>query len=125
MTAISLAKAAYSGTNQAVQSPRGTEYALFSQVTQRLKDAIANKETNYSALVAAVHQNRLLWTRMAGSVADSDNALPQELRARLFFLAEFTDRHSRAVLSSNVDASVLVDINRAIMAGLRPAKAAA
>ncbi len=46
-------------------------------------------------------------------------SLPAALRARLFYLYEFTARHSRAVLDGKASVEVLVDINTAVMRGLR------
>ena len=46
-------------------------------------------------------------------------SLPPALRAQLFYLYEFTDQHSRKVLAGNASIEVLVDINTAVMRGLR------
>ena len=48
-------------------------------------------------------------------------ALPDDLRARIFYLAEFTDQHTRKVLNGRDTAGPLIEINTAIMRGLRPA----
>ena len=55
---------------------------------------------------------------MAIDVADNENALPQELRAQLFYLAEFTEHHSRRVLRREADVTALIDINTAVLRGL-------
>ena len=49
--------------------------------------------SDYSAFVAALHENRRIWTLFATSVAQNDNGLPPELRARIFYLAEFNRPH--------------------------------
>ena len=46
-------------------------------------------------------------------------ATPAALRARLFYLYEFTAQHSRAVLDDKASVEVLADINMAVMRGLR------
>ena len=69
------------------------------------------------AIDAAVGMIREALT--AADVADRANGLPQDLRARIFYLAEFTDQHSSKVLSGKGKADVLVEINAAIMRGLR------
>jgi flagellar protein FlaF len=56
---------------------------------------------------------------LAADVAEPDNGLPQELRARIFYLAEFTADHSRKVLRGGETVDALVDINTAMMRGLR------
>ena len=62
---------------------------------------------------------------LAGDVADAANGLPKELRAQIFYLAEFTNQHSTLVLRGEGDVDVLVEINTAIMRGLRSQAGAA
>ena len=69
--------------------------------------------------VQVSHDNRRLWTILAADVSLPENPLPAPLRARLFYLAEFTQAHSRKVLLGQARADILVDINTAIMKGLR------
>jgi flagellar protein FlaF len=76
------------------------------------------QKTNFSGLAGAVHDNRRMWTTMAIDVADNNNALPSELRAQLFYLAEFTEHHSHRVLRREADATALIDINTAVLRGL-------
>ena len=47
------------------------------------------------------------------------NRLPVPLRAQLISLAEFVRRHSLAVLGGRAEVGALIDINTAIMKGLR------
>jgi flagellar protein FlaF len=60
-----------------------------------------------------------LWTTLAADVAESDNGLPGPLRAQLFYLYEFAADHSRKILAGSGSVDVLVDINTAVMRGLR------
>ena len=109
-----MAQSAYSTGQQApLRTNRGTEYAAFSRVTSRLKAA-----RSFNTLVAAVHENRRLWTALAADVADSSNELSPELRARIFYLARFTAHHSSQVLRRKADVRPLLEINTAIMRGL-------
>lgn len=119
MNAQSLAKTAYSKPGQPTRTARGTEYDLFARITHRLKTAIALDKTGFSTLVRALHDNRQLWIALAADVADSDNGLPPALRARIFYLSEFTAQHTTKVLSGAAKADVLIDINTAVMRGLR------
>jgi flagellar protein FlaF len=73
--------------------------------------------------VTALHDNRRLWTAFAADLATQGNGFPPELRARLFYLAEFTCRHTDQVLSGAATADVLVEINTAVMRGLRGPRA--
>ncbi|KFE34079.1 flagellar biosynthesis regulator FlaF [Thioclava atlantica] len=119
MYATTLAKTAYDNPDQPVRTARGTEFELFARVTRRLKQAAGAGKTAFPALAQAVYDNRRLWSVLAADVADPSNALPAELRARLFYLNEFTQTHSRKVLAGGASPEVLVEINTAIMRGLR------
>ena len=55
---------------------------------------------------------------MAVDVADKGNALPKELRAQIFYLAEFTDHHSQQVIRGKATPTALIDINMAVLKGL-------
>ena len=111
------AQSAYAPTQMPVQTPRSVEAKLFSQVTSRLKKAQANP-SSFAELVAALHDNRKIWTTFASAVAESDNRLPNPLRAQIFYLAEFTEFHTQKILRKEADAAALIDINAAIMRGL-------
>ena len=119
-----MARAAYASPAAPIRSQQSTEYEVLAQVTGRLKTAIATGAAGFAALVAAVHDNRRLWTLLAVEVASPQNALPESLRAQIFYLAEFTLQHSTKVLEGAAGADVLVEINTAIMRGLRQQEAA-
>ncbi len=118
MTTAKMAETAYGAQSAAARTPRGTEYAVFSQVTRRMKAAAEKGRTGFPALAEALHENRKLWTTLAVNVADEANALPQDLRARLFYLAEFTFHHTSRVLAREADVRPLIEINAAVMRGL-------
>ncbi len=120
------AHAAYAAVGSPLRTTRSTEYQAFSEIIRRLSAASKSPET-FPQLAAAIADNRSLWTILASDVADGDNALPKKLRAQIFYLAEFTDLHSRKVLRGEAETQVLIDINTAIMRGLSanaPAKPA-
>ncbi len=119
MNAIRQAQNAYGQTNNPIRTIRGTEYDAVARITQRLKSAAAREPLDMSALAGAVLDNRSMWTLFAIEVADQDNPLPQELRARIFYLSEFTNEHSRKVLGRTASADALIEINTAVMRGLR------
>ncbi|MBK1634759.1 flagellar biosynthesis regulator FlaF [Rhodovulum adriaticum] len=123
MNALHMAQTAYSAPNQAhMRSPRATEYAAFTRITARLKEAAATDPVDFPALAAALDQNRKLWRVLAMDVADPANGLPDTLRARLFYLFEFTDQHTAKVLARTADAAPLIEVNTAIMRGLSGAE---
>ncbi|MBA3910423.1 MAG: flagellar biosynthesis regulator FlhF [Rhodobacter sp.] len=110
---------AYVRRETPARSLRSVEYELIAQITQRLRTTWANRATDFPALVAALTANQQLWSTLAGDVATPGNGLPATLRARLFYLYEFTTQHSRAVLDDKASIEVLTDINTSIMRGLR------
>lgn len=81
--------------------------------------AWAARDTNFAGLVRALHDNTALWRTLASDVAEPENGLPKALRARLFYLYEFTVQHSTKILDDLASVEVLVDINTAVMRGLR------
>lgn len=110
---------AYARRETPARSLRSIEYDLIAQVTQRLRTAWVNRTADFPALVAALTDNQKLWSTLASDVALPDNGLPAQLRAQLFYLYEFTNHHSRAVLDRGASAEVLTDINMAMLRGLR------
>lgn len=119
MNAFTMARTAYATANTAVRTDRSTEYQIIGQVTARLREAILNKSKDYPGFVAALDENRKLWEVFGTEVADAGNGLPKDLRARLFYLAEFTNAHTAKVLRSDEDPRVLLEVNIAVMKGLR------
>ncbi|WP_170571696.1 flagellar biosynthesis regulator FlaF [Ruegeria atlantica] len=119
MTPQTLAQRAYAQTAAPTRTPRDAEYEAISKITHRLKAAAARRKTDFGGFVQALHENRRLWTVLATGVSDSDNALPSELRARIFYLAEFTEQHSSQVLGNKATVEPLLEINMAVLRGLR------
>lgn len=119
MTAHIMAQAAYASPAAPTRTTRGIEYDAFARVTHRLKSALMPKLGGFGDLARALHDNRCLWSTLASDVSGDANALPPSLRAQIFYLAEFTNHHSSKVLANEASAEVLVDINTAMMRGLR------
>ena len=114
MNASLLARAAYSSAAEPIRTPKSAEYDVFAKVTASLRRATTMPER-----ARAIADNRLLWITLAGDVAGDGNQLPSQVRARIFYLAQFVSEHSSKLLNSREDLTALVDINTAIMAGLR------
>ncbi|MEM6587605.1 MAG: flagellar biosynthesis regulator FlaF [Pseudomonadota bacterium] len=139
MNATQLAQTAYGSGTRSVRTPRGVEYEAFARITSRLKAVAAKlaqskrweKQNNTKAplhitshfgeLTQALSENGQLWTLLAADVADSGNGLPDELRAGILSLAEFTRQHTLKVLKSEASVVPLLEINIAIMRGLSEA----
>ena len=114
VNASNLAKSAYSTASQTVRTTRSAEYEVFAKVTSALKRAKSAPEK-----IRAISDNRQLWIALATDVASDGNELPSAIRANIFYLSEFVTHHSRRLTKSDGDLSALIDVNTAIMAGLR------
>lgn len=118
MNALKQAQQAYGASRSSLRTPRSVEYEAFARVSHNIRSAQQNGKSGFNALVQALHDNRKLWTILAADVAEETNALPPELKARIFYLAEFTNVQTRKVLKGEASADVLIDVNMAIMRGL-------
>ena len=115
----SLAHGAYQQISAPTRTVRGTEYEIVARVTHRMKTAAIKGKNGFPDLVSALHDNQKLWSAFALDVADPRNALPRELRSQIFYLAEFTFEQTRKVLAGTAQVAPLLDINTAVMRGLR------
>jgi len=109
---------AYSAASSPTRTGKRIEYEVIARITARLRNAANLGPSGFPALAEAVHENRRLWAAFAVDIALPSNPLPKELRARLFYLAEFTQQHSSKVLGREDTIEPLLDINTAIMRGL-------
>lgn len=119
MNAFDMARTAYTSPAAPVRTARGVEYSAFAKITHQLRAAATKKKTSFPEFVKALNDNRRLWTLLAGDVASADNELPKELRAQIFYLAEFTQKHTSDILRGKADEVSLIEINTSIMRGLR------
>jgi flagellar protein FlaF len=118
VNAFDMARTAY-GSQAGVRSDRSVEYDTFARITAALRKAAEAAKQNYSAFAKALDDNRKLWTIIAADVADGGNLLPKQLRAQIFYLAEFTLTQTSRILRGEASADVLIEINTMIMRGLR------
>ncbi|XDA98449.1 flagellar biosynthesis regulator FlaF [Sulfitobacter sp. LCG007] len=112
-----MAKRAYAPTSAPIKTARGAEYEVIARITSRLKRAIDTGKT--ADMAAALLENRELWSTLAVDVADPKNLLEPELRARILYLAKFTLQYSSKVLVDKASAVPLLEINTAILRGLK------
>ncbi len=121
MTFSALARNAYHQSTKTTASPRAIERQLLSQLTTALTVAEKKREDDHPGYIRALSKNLEFWTVIAGDVASEGNQLPNELRAQLFYLFEFTRHHTNKIISGDksVDASPLIDINLNIIRGLQ------
>lgn len=109
---------AYAQAARALGTPRSIEHRVFARITGKLRRA-SEKPVDFPALAEALHENLALWSAISADVADSRNSLPANLRAQLLYLGEFTRVQTRALLRGEGAATALIDINTAVMRGLR------
>lgn len=112
-----LAHRAYSPASAPLKSERKVEYDVIARITSRMTSAI--KEKNFNKLIHATYENSTLWRKLGQDVAHPDNLLPDDLRARLIYLAEFTEHHTRKVIRREANAMPLIEVNTAILRGLK------
>lgn len=118
MSVHALTQNAYGDVTRAIGTPRNLEYQVFSQVTGQLNRA-SRSGRPFAELAQALQENLRLWTVIAIDVTDSGNGLPLALRAQLGDLAKFTNTHTQKVLHNEAEVGVLIEINTAVMRGLR------
>lgn len=103
--------------NSALRSARDSEYDIISRVTRMLRQA--DGDPDRIKTIQAVHKNNELWTALAADLGHPDNALPGAIKAGLISLAFFSLRHGEAVMAGVAKVGVLIDINMAVLRGLR------
>ncbi|WP_299968593.1 flagellar biosynthesis regulator FlaF [uncultured Roseobacter sp.] len=116
MNAYAQAQSAYAPATAPTRTARRAEYEVIARISHRLKKAI--KDDDFPALAAALYENNKLWTTLAVDVLNEDNLLPDDLRARIVYLANFTRLHTQKVLRKEETAVPLLEINAMILGGL-------
>lgn len=118
MNAIEQARRAYGPAHSPTKNSRSVEFQAFANIIAKMKAAAQDDKSAFPSLVAALHENRTLWTILASDIAAPDNGLPDTLRAQIFYLAEFTAHQTSRILRGEGSVESLIDINTAVMLGL-------
>ncbi|UOA28829.1 flagellar biosynthesis regulator FlaF [Pseudosulfitobacter sp. DSM 107133] len=119
MNAFSTAQRGYAANAASTRTDRRGEYEVIAQVTRRLRSAAQESNRNFAPYAEALHDNRRLWTNLAVDVAGNGNELPESLRARVIYLAEFTAQHTSKILQKRASVMPLLEINMAVLRGLK------
>jgi len=119
VNATSQALRGYAENSASTRSDRRGEYEVIARVTQQLRDSAVQRKSDFPAFAEALHTNQRLWTALVVDIADAQNPLPKELKARIVYLAEFTGHHTRRVLRENASIMPLLEINMAVLRGLK------
>lgn len=104
----------------AVQNGRDMEYRLLAQVTgglMKARDGRATIQEKYNWIL----QNEKVWGVFLADVNDPSNALPRQLKGGIASLALWVMKETKFVMSDDTaPLDDLIEINRQIMAGLKP-----
>ncbi|WP_299281316.1 flagellar biosynthesis regulator FlaF [uncultured Tateyamaria sp.] len=119
MNATSQAMRGYAENATSTRSDRRAEYQVIARVTQELRDRAQDSKKNFAGYAEALHRNQRLWTALVVDIADANNPLPHELKARVLYLSEFTSHYTRRILREKVSVLPLLEINMAVLRGLK------
>ena len=119
MNATSQALRGYAENAVSTRNGRRAEYEAVARITQGMRDAAVHAKTDFPAYAEALHLNQRLWAALVVDIADAQNPLPDELKARIIYLAEFTQHHTRKILREKASIMPLLEINMAVLRGLK------
>jgi len=119
---------AYKRTLRELESPRQIERRLMASITGRM-EAVADDfdaaDSSFerililaSGLRSALADNQKLWTTIKHDLSDSDNALSDDLRARLLSLAIWVEKTTSFVLGGGAGVRALISVNNNIVTAL-------
>ena len=94
---------AYQKVQQRVETPRETEYRLFTQVTRALIEAASLPKTEIARRMDALDWNRRVWSFLASDCYDPNNALPEQLRAGIISLSIFVGKYTSEIMQKDAD----------------------
>lgn len=112
------AATAYATVTTSILAPRDIEQRIFQQVNGRLMAIKDNPDATATEIADAIYANTQLWTMLAVDVLSDENTLPEQLRGQIASLAIYSQKTGRAVLRKEASVDDLINVNRAIIAGL-------
>ncbi len=112
------AASAYNTVATSVLGPRAIEQRVFQQTNGRLMAVRDDPELPFRQVAEAIHVNTQLWTMLAADIFSEQNTLPDALRGQLASLAIYAQKTGRAVLRREATVEPLIELNRAMIAGL-------
>lgn len=115
---------AYQRARTMVESARGTEYRLMSQITGDMMHA-RDAGICGAELVPILHRNREVWSAFSSACAAGGNQLPDTLRASIVSIGLWVDRFTSDVVAGRDSIEELINVNCSIIDGLRNQNAAA
>ncbi|UWQ32906.1 flagellar biosynthesis regulator FlaF [Leisingera sp. M527] len=119
MNALLKAKSAYSSASTPTRTSKNLEYDVIARITRRMIAAANKGRGGFAELAEVLHDNRRMWSLFEADVLRDENQLPAGLKENLVYLAAFTKEHTSKVMSRKETVRPLVEINTAILRGLR------
>ncbi|MEO1014256.1 MAG: flagellar biosynthesis regulator FlaF [Pseudomonadota bacterium] len=112
--------AGYAAATRTTATGRDAEAKIFAQVIAGLNAARASFDKGeVRPMAEAIFRNDQLWIALSVDLLADGNKLPPELRSQLLDLAVFSQRHGRKVLLKEGDVQELINVNMAVMRGLK------
>jgi flagellar biosynthesis activator protein FlaF len=109
----------YRAVQLQTQSTRSIEARLFAEITAALVRGRRAGKPGFRELATALHRNRALWDALLADISHDANALPTPLKAQLIRLGHFVREFTGRVLKGEAEVDALIDVNNAILEGLR------
>jgi len=108
---------AYDRIIRGIETPRDTEYRIFTHLTAAL-EAADQPDVPLGSRTEVIQRNREFWLALGYDLAHPDNSLPDTLRAGLINLAIWVQGESSRAVRTGTKLRDLIDVNRSVMAGL-------
>ena len=124
MTAASFAQKAYKNSQRELTSEKAIELRVFAQITSRMRAADISAPGGMAKLAEALTDNMKLWNILFTDLSLESNKMANDLKAQIMSLAKFTQSQTLDVLAGRAKHDVLIDINQAMIDGMRAASKA-
>ncbi|MDI9349627.1 MAG: flagellar biosynthesis regulator FlaF [Candidatus Symbiobacter sp.] len=111
------AAGAYGKSNRSTRSPRETERDVIARVTHQLRSA-KEKKSDGVFIVRAISDNLTLWYVLMTDLANDNNNLPPDLRAKLLSIGMTVVRECEQVDRTRVNIDFLIEVNQNLIDGL-------
>lgn len=115
---------AYERVRTLTEHPRATEQRLIGEISRAMMTAWEQGHRG-ATLMSPLHRNREMWSVFASTCGAAGNGLSSEVRAAIISLSLWVDRHTSAVMAGRESIEPLIEVNRAMIDGLSPARLAA
>ena len=99
---------------------RDTEYRLLAQVTAALMSVKDKADADIRERVDIALWNRDVWAALKADLSSEGNNLPHQLRTSLISIASWVEKECMRIVEGQGDLNALIEVNRNIMAGLKP-----